>query len=1147
MIALPMSEEDDQQGKLQERLLRRARELEGHAEQLSLLLKAAWEERDRASVQALEQKRIAADATELRRASEAGSQRTIECLTAEIQRLKSAVAEQYNCSRCPEEVLERTETCDFRAACLSRIQAKQLQVEGTLRALQQSRAAFFRHLVSLTTEVQESKVAKEELTKQLLKQASHSLNIMRADGDKQDSREGLQDDGIKDMICDIQHALGDLMEEKEALKDAHAAQITALQLDFENKLMQIKNCWADDVNILMRQMRHSHRETQDSIVAQGLIGSTATQAMHHTSRQQAAESIVSITDACDVPPLASDDSRIQQADMLLSVPCIMLHGYNADSKDLIVSPLDNMDMWSSTGGLLLNYESNPCSSLCTSVAPSADPNHNDSSSGSQSMSGGGDSAKSFSQLSSSEGGSSILLNKISICLQRDGEINIMCDHIAPFGSNNQDVLDGTSINTTDLDGTSINTSDLDGTSINTTDLDGTSINTTDLDGTSINTTDLDGTSINTTDLDGTSINTTDLDGTSINTTDLDGTSINTTDLDGTSINTTDLDGIRIDHQGPALIHMLQHIQQEDESAVMGLSNKQDMMSDVVNKASHLKLTTAMAFQEDIIGGSEIKRDDEACQSRSQERCIMGIICMREQQGQLGSSTPSLCDDTTRHPWYLTSLAALSEDKSREHVGEGDGCQMTPNPLYDCSIRSTRSIDSSRNASNLTDRQAEHVIMHVQDHVHPASADEDMVHPKCLFPSSSLEPPSPSTKMINGTWITDFQHGAHAANWTTHSMNQNTAASMQTDVIRDATCVTSTNSFSPGLSQKKVNSSAGQYDKNAEIMSATASRSALLRLRPRDHPGPEIFYPDASKMTDEEVVAYSELLKSNIMSEVCELADELSIVSKEYISKPVKQILPQGTDNPVALKSHEKTTRQEAGPRENQVLLKQHSTCSRTTNTQYEDGQAVDNTQPDTPAALSFLTPPSSPITLAAAFQYLQVQLQGAQTPTVEDHRVVIVAPDSRIMQAEPFRISKGLQSQQKPVFYHNAEISLSQPMQQTATDCLFSNSVRMGRRVCEEGTWNLKNEAVMGDRVEESLATTAVQNQAFLTPTTRTHHDGYESMTAITPSSMCIIPVTAVSIGSSGERSRKLSPTEFAALPSSLKQYAPPSLHRMFS
>jgi hypothetical protein len=40
-------------------------------------------------------------------------------------------------------------------------------------------------------------------------------------------------------VEEIQHALSAIMEEKEALKHAHAAQIAALQLNFEERLMQV--------------------------------------------------------------------------------------------------------------------------------------------------------------------------------------------------------------------------------------------------------------------------------------------------------------------------------------------------------------------------------------------------------------------------------------------------------------------------------------------------------------------------------------------------------------------------------------------------------------------------------------------------------------------------------------------------------------------------------------------------------------------------------------------------------------------------------------------------------------------------------------------------------------------------------------------
>jgi type 1 fimbria pilin len=84
---------------------------------------------------------------------------------------------------------------------------------------------------------------------------------------------------------------------------------------------------------------------------------------------------------------------------------------------------------------------------------------------------------------------------------------------------------------------------------------------------------------------------------------------------------------------------------------------------------------------------------------------------------------------------------------------------------------------------------------------------------------------------------------------------------------------------------------------------------------------------------------------------------------------------------------------------------------------------------------------------------------------------------------------------------------------------------------------------LMGGGMEEPLAGNGVGNQTLQTPTTRTHLQGFGPMIATTSSSAYSTPLAAGSVN--GDRSRTLSPVEFAALPASLKQYAPPSLHRI--
>jgi hypothetical protein len=139
-------------------------------------------------------------------------------------------------------------------------------------------------------------------------------------------------------------------------------------------------------------------------------------------------------------------------------------------------------------------------------------------------------------------------------------------------------------------------------------------------------------------------------------------------------------------------------------------------------------------------------------------------------GEVGPSPSS--DVIAPHPWYLTSLAAAITrgDRSQDQdlqggvkiEGEDPGYQMTPNPLYDCSIRSTGSnteSSSCRTASNpvITDR-SEHVTLR-----HDAglmSTNENTTYlAKCLFPSSP-RPSFPLSRMIlNGKlWTQDNTQG-----------------------------------------------------------------------------------------------------------------------------------------------------------------------------------------------------------------------------------------------------------------------------------------------------------------------------------------------------------------------------------------------------
>jgi hypothetical protein len=84
---------------------------------------------------------------------------------------------------------------------VDRIQAKQQQVDGTLKALQRSRAVFFSQLVALTRQLQATSEEKQVMTQQLAKRAVYCHNVVSAyDTVQEDQQADPHTDGVKQMV-----------------------------------------------------------------------------------------------------------------------------------------------------------------------------------------------------------------------------------------------------------------------------------------------------------------------------------------------------------------------------------------------------------------------------------------------------------------------------------------------------------------------------------------------------------------------------------------------------------------------------------------------------------------------------------------------------------------------------------------------------------------------------------------------------------------------------------------------------------------------------------------------------------------------------------------------------------------------------------